>query len=159
MLTVLFLCGVYSATTLCRESGLGESFFDFIGLPSNEPRPSANLYRDYRFRLALKHQSSFQKARFIRPLTETAAPPLQLVKFEKTKNSSILRQAALDPWVTRAYFAEAFIDFPVLLTWERGVTTDRIEHKLPYTLENAWLIDQGGISLHRHDFRPQRLSR
>ena len=38
---------------------------------------------------------------------------------------------------------ETFIDFPVHLTWERGVTTDRIEHRLPYTLENAWLIDQG----------------
>ena len=69
--------------------------------------------------------------------------PLQLVQPAGPKGSSILRQAALDPWVTRTYFAEAFIDFPVHLTWERGATTDQIEHRLPYTLENAWLIDQG----------------
>ena len=85
----------------------------------------------------------FQERTFIRPLTATATPPLQLVEPEGTKDLSILRQAALDPWITRAYFAETFIDFPVHLTWERGVTTDRIEHRLPYTLGNAWLIDQG----------------
>jgi hypothetical protein len=67
---------------------------------------------------------------------------LQLVESDGTKDPSILRQAALDPWVTRGYFAEAFIDFPVSLTGKEGMTTDQIEHRLPYTLENAWLIDQ-----------------
>ena len=73
-------------------------------------------------------------------MTAIATPPLQLVESEGVTDSSILRQAALDPWVTRAYFAEAFIDFPVRSV---RLTTGRIEHQLPYTLENAWLIGQG----------------
>ncbi|MCE2395027.1 hypothetical protein J4G02_10615 [Candidatus Poribacteria bacterium] len=141
-LTVLFSCGVVLPRHFV-PSPVSVNRFSILSVYPSTNRAHLQTYIGIIASASVETSIQFQEGTLIRPLTETAAPPLQLVKSEKTKNSSILRQAALDPWVTRAYFAEAFIDFPVHLTWERGVTTDRIEHRLPYTLENAWLIDQG----------------
>ena len=54
----------------------------------------------------------FKEGTFIKPLTST--PPLRLVE---AKDFHQLHQAALDAWVTRAYFAESFIDFPSFLSF------------------------------------------
>jgi hypothetical protein len=141
-LTVLFLCGV----VLLRHfvpSPVSVNRFSILSVYPSTNRAHLQTYIGIIASASVETSIQFQEGTFIRPLTATATPPLQLVESERMKNLSILRQAALDPWVTRAYFAETFIDFPVHLTWERGVTTDRIEHRFPYTLENAWLIDQG----------------
>ncbi len=141
-LTVLFSCGVVLPRYFV-PSPVSVNRFSILSVYPSTNRAHLQTYIGIIASASVETSIEFQEGALIRPLTETAAPPLQLVKSEKMKNSSILRQAALDPWVTRTYFAETFIDFPVHLTWERGVTTDQIEHRLPYTLENAWLIDQG----------------
>ena len=141
-LTVLFSCGVVLPRHFV-PSPVSVNRFSILSVYPSTNRAHLQTYIGIIASASVETSIQFQKGMFIRPLTATATPPLQLVEPEGMKNLSILRQAALDPWVTRAYFAEAFIDFPVHLTWERGVTTDRIEHRLPYTLENAWLIDQG----------------
>ena len=141
-LTVLFLCGVVLPRHFV-PSPVSVNRFSILSVYPSTNRAHLQTYIGIIASASVETSIQFQEGTFIRPLTATATPPLQLVESEGMKNLSILRQAALDPWVTRAYFAETFIDFPVHLTWERGVTTDRIEHRLPYTLENAWLIDQG----------------
>ena len=141
-LTVLFSCGVVLPRHFA-PSPVSVNRFSILSVYPSTNRAHLQTYIGIIASASVETSIQFQEGTFVRPLTATATPPLQLVEPEGMKNLSILRQAALDPWVTRAYFAEAFIDFPVHLTWERGVTTDRIEHRLPYTLENAWLIDQG----------------
>ena len=141
-LTVLFLCGVILPRYFV-PSPVSVNRFSILSVYPSTNRAHLQTYIGIIASASVETSIQFQERTFIRPLTATATPPLQLVELGGTKDLSILRQAALDPWITRAYFAETFIDFPVHLTWERGVTTDRIEHRLPYTLENAWLIDQG----------------
>ena len=141
-LTVLFLCGVILPRHFV-PSPVSVKRFSILSVYPSTNRAHLQTYIGIIASASVDTSIQFQGRTFIRPLTGTATPPLQLVEPEGTKDFSILRQAALDPWITRAYFAETFIDFPVHLTWERGVTTNRIEHRLPYTLENAWLIDQG----------------
>jgi len=131
-LTVLFLCGVI----LLRHfvpSPVSVKRFSILSVYPSMNRAHLQTYIGIIASASVETSIQFQGRTFIRPLTGTATPPLQLVEPEGTKDFSTLRQAALDPWITRAYFAETFIDFPVHLTWERGMTTDRIEHRLPYT--------------------------
>ena len=142
VLTVFFLCGVILPRQFVPSPVVVNRFSILSVYPSTN-RAHLQTYIGIIASASIGTSIQFQEKTFIRPLTGPATPPLQLVQSERTKDLSILRQAALDPWITRAYFAETFIDFPVRLTWERGVTSDRIEHRLPYTLENAWLIDQG----------------
>ncbi len=141
-LAVLFLCGVILPRHFV-PSPVSVKRFSILSVYPSTNRAHLQTYIGIIASASVETSIQFQGRTFIRPLTGTATPPLQLVEPEGMKDLSILRQAALDPWITRAYFAETFIDFPVHLTWERGVTTNRIEHRLPYTLENAWLIDQG----------------
>ena len=141
-LAVLFLCGVILPRQFVA-SPVSVNRFSILSVYPSTNRAHLQTYIGIIASASVETSIQFQGRTFIRPLTATATPPLQLVEPEGTKDFSTLRQAALDPWITRAYFAEAFIDFPVHLTWERGVASDRIEHRLPYTLENAWLIDQG----------------
>ena len=141
-LAALFLCGVILPRHFVA-SPVSVNRFSILSVYPSTNRAHLQTYIGIIASASVKASIQFQGRTFIRPLTGTATPPLQLVEPEGTKDPSILHQAALDPWITRAYFAETFIDFPVALTWERGVRTDRIEHRLPYTLENAWLIDQG----------------
>ncbi len=141
-LTVLFLCGVILPRHFV-PSPVSVNRFSILSVYPSTNRAHLQTYIGIIASASVETSIQFQESTFIRPLTPTATPPLQLVEPEGLKDRSILRQAALDPWITRAYFAETFIDFPVHLTWERGMTPDRIEHRLPYTLENAWLIDQG----------------
>lgn len=141
-LAVLFSCGVVLPRYFV-PSPVSVNRLSILSVYPSTNRAHLQTYMGIIASASVETPIQFQEGTFIRPLTETVAPPLQLVASEKAEDSSILRQAALDPWVTRAYFAEAFIDFPVHLLWEEGMTTDRIEHGLPYTLENAWLIDQG----------------
>ena len=141
-LAALFLCGVILPRHFVA-SPVSVNRFSILSVYPSTNRAHLQTYIGIIASASVKASIQFQGRTFIRPLTGTATPPLQLVEPEGTKDPSILHQAALDPWITRAYFAETFIDFPVDLTWERGVRTDRIEHRLPYTLENAWLIDQG----------------
>lgn len=140
-LTVLFSCGVVLPRHFV-PSPVAVNRFSILSVYPSTNRAHLQTYIGIIASASIETSIQFQEGTFIRPLTATATPPLQLVEPEEAKSSSILRQAALDPWVTRAYFAEAFIDFPAHLMWEAGVATDRIEHRLPYTLENAWLIDQ-----------------
>ena len=142
VLTVFFLSSVILPRHFVT-SPVAVNRFSILSVYPSTDRAHLQTYIGIIASASVKASIQFQGRTFIRPLTGTATPPLQLVEPEGTKDPSILRQAALDPWSTRAYFAETFIDFPVDLTWERGVTTDRIEHRLPYTLESAWLIDQG----------------
>ena len=142
VLAVIFLSGVILPRHFV-PSPVSVNRFSILSIYPSTNRAHLQTYIGIIASASVKTSIQFQDKMFIRPLTGTATPPLQLVEFEGSKDLSILRQAALDPWVTRAYFAETFIDFPVHLTWERGTTTNRIEHGLPYTLENAWLIDQG----------------
>ena len=142
VLAALFLCGVILPRHFVA-SPVAVNRFSILSVYPSTNRAHLQTYIGIIASASVKTSIQFQGRTFIRPLTGTATPPLQLVEPEGTKDFSILRQAALDPWITRAYFAETFIDFPVDLTWERGARTDRIEHRLPYTLENAWLIDQG----------------
>ena len=141
-LTVFFLCGVILPRHFV-PSPVSVKRFSILSVYPSTNRAHLQTYIGIIASASVKTSIQFQERIFIRPLTTTATPPLQLVEPEGMKDHSILHQAALDPWITRAYFAETFIDFPVHLTWERGARTDRIEHSLPYTLENAWLIDQG----------------
>ena len=141
-LAVLFLCGIVLPRHFV-PSPIAVNRFSILSVYPSTNRAHLQTYIGLIASASVETSIRFQAGVFIRPLTATATPPLQLVESEKAQTASILRQAALDPWVTRSYFAEAFIDLPVHLTWERGMTTDRIEHRLPYTLENAWLIDQG----------------
>ena len=141
-LTALFLCGVIVPRHIVPIP-VSVNRFSILSVYPSTNRAHLQTSIGIIASASVETLIQFQGRTFIRPLTGTATPPLQLVEPERTKDFSILRQAALDPWITRAYFAETFIDFPVHLTWERGVTSDRIEHRLPYTLENAWLIDQG----------------
>ena len=141
-LAVLFLCGVIVPRHIVPIP-VSVNRFSILSVYPSTSRAHLQTYIGIIASASVETSIQFQGRTFIRPLTATATPPLQLVEPEGTKDFSILRQAALDPWITRAYFAETFIDFPVHLTWERGVTSDWIEHRLPYTLENAWLIDQG----------------
>ena len=141
-LAVLFLCGVILPRQFVA-SPVSVNRFSILSVYPSTNRAHLQTYIGIIASASVETSIRFQERTFIRPLTATATPPLQLVELEGAKDLSILRQAALDPWITRAYFAETFIDFPVDLTWEPRVTTDRIEHRLPYTLENAWLIDQG----------------
>ncbi|MYE88108.1 hypothetical protein F4X33_03835 [Candidatus Poribacteria bacterium] len=141
-LAVLFLCGVILPRQFVA-SPVSVNRFSILSVYPSTNRAHLQTYIGIIAAASVETSIQFQEGALIRPLTGTATPPLQLVQPAGPKDSSILRQAALDPWVTRTYFAEAFIDFPVHLTWERGATTDQIEHRLPYTLENAWLIDQG----------------
>ena len=142
VLTVFFLCGVILPRHFVA-SPVAVNRFSILSVYPSMNRAHLQTYIGIIASASVKASIQFQGRTFIRPLTATAAPPLQLVEPDGTKNLSTLCQAALDPWITRVYFAETFIDFPVDLTWERGVSTDRVEHRLPYTLENAWLIDQG----------------
>ena len=141
-LTVFFSCGVVLPRHFV-PSPVFVNRFSILSVYPSTNRAHLQTYIGIIASASVKTSIQFQEGVLVRPLTGTATPPLQLVEPEGAKDPSILRQAALDPWVTRAYFAEAFIDFPVHLTWERGMMTDRIEHGLPYTLENAWLINQG----------------
>ena len=142
VLTVCFLCGVILPRHFVA-SPVSVKRFSILSVYPSTNRAHLQTYIGIIASASVETSIQFQERTFIRPLTATATSPLQLVELDGTKDLSTLRQAALDPWITRTYFAETFIDFPVHLTWERGVTTDRIEHRLPYTLENAWLIDQG----------------
>lgn len=141
-LTVLFSCGIVLSRHFA-PSPVSVNRFSILSIYPSTNRAHLQTYIGIIASASIETSIRFQEGIFIRPLTETAAPPVQLVQSEKAKAPSILRRAALDPWVTRSYFAETFIDFPVHLSWERGITTDSIAHRLPYTLENAWLIDQG----------------
>ena len=141
-LTVLFSCGVVLPRHFV-SSPVSVNRFSILSAYPSTNRAHLQTYIGIIASASVETSIQFQEGTFIRPLTATATPPLQLVESKGMRDSSILRQAALDPWVTRTYFAETFIDFPVHLTWEKGMTTDQIEHQLPYTLENAWLIGQG----------------
>ena len=140
-LTVFFSCGVVLPRYFA-PSPVSVSRFSILSVYPSMNRAHLQTYIGIIASAKVETTIRFEEGTLIRPLTATATPPLQLVESEGTKDPSILRQAALDPWVTRGYFVEAFIDFPVPLTGEEGMTTDQIEHRLPYTLENAWLIDQ-----------------
>lgn len=142
VLTVLFSCGVVLPRHFA-PSPVSVNRLSILSIYPSTNRAHLQTYIGIIASAIIEPSIQFQEGTFIRPLTATATPPLQLVEPEGATDSSILRQAALDPWVTRAYFAETFIDFLVHPTGERGMPTDQIEHRLPYTLENAWLIGQG----------------
>ena len=141
-LTVLFSCGVVLPRHFV-PSLVSVNRLSILSVYPSTNRAHLQTYIGIIASASVEPSIQFQEGAFIRPLTATATPPLQLVEPEGATDSSILHQAALDPWVTRAYFAETFIDFPVPSTEQVRLTTDQIEHKLPYTLENAWLIGQG----------------
>ena len=140
-LTVLFSCGIVLPRLFVR-SPVSVNRFSILSVYPSTNRAHLQTYIGIIASANVKTSIRFEEGTFIRPLTASATLPLQLVEVEGKRDSSILRQAALDPWVTRGYFAEAFIDFPVHPKGERGTSTDRIKHSLPYTLENAWLIDR-----------------
>ena len=141
-LAVFFSCGVVLPRHFV-PSPVSVNRFSILSVYPSTNRAHLQTYIGVIASASVETSIQFQARTFVRPLTGTATPPLQLVEPEGLKDPSVLREAALDPWVMRAYFAEAFIDFPVHLTWERERTIDRIEHGLPYTLENAWLINRG----------------
>ena len=141
-LTVLFLCGVVLPRHFV-PSPVSVSRFSILSVYPSTNRAHLQTYIGIIASASVETSIQFRGGTFIRPLTETATPPLQLAESEGAKDSSILRQSALDPWVTRAYFAESFIDFPVHPTRKEGMATDQIEHGLPYTLENAWFMGPG----------------
>ena len=141
-LTAFFLCSVILPRYFV-PSPVSVNRFSILSIYPSTNRAHLQTYIGIIASGSVETSIQFQERTFIRPLTATATPPLQLVESEGMKDLSILRQAALDPWITRAYFAETFIDFPVPPAEEGRITTNQIEHKLPYTLENAWLIDQG----------------
>ncbi len=140
-LTLLFSCGIVLPRRFV-PSPVSVNRFSILSVYPSTNRAHLQTYIGIIASASVKTPIEFQAGRLIRPLTAIATPPLQLIEPEGAKDLSTLRQAALDPWVTRAYFAEAFIDFPVH-SMGKGRMTDKIEHQLPYTLENAWLIDQG----------------
>ena len=142
VLTVFFLCGVVLPRHFV-PSPVSVKRFSILSVYPSTNRAHLQTYIGIIASASVETSIQFQEGMFIRPLTGTATPPLQLVEPEGATEPTTLRQAALDPWVTRTYFAEAFIDFPVPPTGTGGITTNQIEHRLPYTLENAWLIDQG----------------
>ena len=142
VLTVLLSCGVVLPRHFL-PSPVSVNRFSILSVYPSTNRAHLQTYIGIIASASVETSIQFQEGTFIRPLTATATPPLQLIEPEGATNSSILRQAALDPWVTRTYFAEAFIDFPVPSMRKVRLATDQIEHQLPYTLENAWLIGQG----------------
>ena len=146
-LTVLFSSGVVLPRHFVL-SPVSVNRFSILSIYPSTNRAHLQTYIGIIASASVKTSIRFEAGTFIKPLTGTATPPLQLVEPEKSKDASILRQAALDPWVTRAYFAETFIDFPVHPMGKDRLTTDRIEHQLPYMLENAWLDRSGEIHLY-----------
>ena len=141
-LAVLFTCGIILLRHLV-PSPVSVNRFSILSVYPSTSRAHLQTYIGIIASASVETSIQFQGKTFIRPLTATATPPLQLVESEGLKDLSVLRRAALDPWVARSYFAEAFVDFPVHPMEKAWLTTDQIEHRLPYTLENAWLIGQG----------------
>ncbi len=141
-LTVLFSCGIVLPRHFV-PSPVSVNRFSILSVYPSTNRAHLQTYIGTIASASVETSIRFQDRTFVRPLTATATPPLQLVEPKAVKNPSILRQAALDPWVTRAYFAEAFIDFPVHPMGKNRLTGGQIEHQLPYTLENAWLMGPG----------------
>ena len=141
-LTVLFSCSIVLPHHFV-PSPVSVNRFSILSVYPSTNRAHLQTYIGTIASASVETSIRFQDRTFVRPLTATATPPLQLVEPKAVKNPSILRQAALDPWVTRAYFAEAFIDFPVHPMGKNGLTADQIEHQLPYPLENAWLMGPG----------------
>ena len=158
VLTVLFSCGI----VLPRDfvpSPVSVNRFSILSVYPSTNRAHLQTYIGTIASASVKTSIRFQDRMFVRPLTVTATPPLQLIEPKAVKNNpSILRQAALDPWVTRAYFAEAFIDFPMHPMEKNGLRADQIEHQLPYPLEMPGLWGRGDIPTSAR-FRLQRLSR
>ena len=141
-LTVFFSCGIVLPRHFV-SSPVTVSRFSILSVYPSTHRAHLQTYIGIIASASAETSIQFQGGTVIRPLTATATPPLQLIEPKAMKNPSILRQAALDPWATRAYFAEAFIDFPVHTVGKNGLTVDQVEHQLPYTLENAWLMGPG----------------
>lgn len=141
-LTALFSCGIVLPRHFV-PSPVSVNRFSILSVYPSTNRVHLQTYIGIIASASVETSIRFQDRTFVRPLTSTATPPLQLVEPKAVKNPSILRQAALDPWVTRAYFTEAFVDFRVPPVGKNGLAVDQIEHQLPYTLENAWLMGPG----------------
>ncbi|MBI1927620.1 hypothetical protein HYR99_25680, partial [Candidatus Poribacteria bacterium] len=163
LITVLFS----SAVIIPRHfvpSSVSVNRFSILSVYAERERAHLQTYLGIIASANSETSIQFKGGAFIKPLTPTATPPLQLVQGKDFQ----LRRAALDAWVTRTYFAESFIDFPSHLSpgpsppaplpsraqrvpsFERGEGgrggeggTKQIQHHLPDTLENAWLIDGG----------------
>ena len=112
VLTVLFLCGVILPRHFVA-SPVSVNRFSILSVYPSTNRAHLQTYIGIIASASVKTSIQFPEGTFIRPLTATATPPLQVVEPDRAGDPSTLRQAALDPWVTRTYFAEAFIDFPV----------------------------------------------
>ena len=138
-LTALFSCGIVLPRHFV-PSPVSVNRFSILSVYPSTDRAHLQTYIGIIASASVETPIRFRDRTFVRPLTSTATPPLQLVESKAVKNSSILRKAALDPWVTRAYFTEAFVDFRVSPVGKNGLAVDQIEHQLPYTLEKAWLM-------------------
>ncbi|MCZ6676055.1 MAG: hypothetical protein O7E52_02270 [Candidatus Poribacteria bacterium] len=128
-------------------SSVSATRFSILSIYPQRARAHLQTYIGLLASASTETQIQFEGGTFIKPLTSTAAPPLHLVEAKDSQ----LRRAALDPWVTRAYIAESFIDFPIRgpgwhLTQQQGAgrtTGVQIQHHLSTELENVWLIDEG----------------
>jgi len=144
LITVLFSSAVVIPRNFVPSS-LSVNRFSILSVYAERGRAHLQTYLGIIASANSETSIRFKGGAFIKPLTPTATPPLQLVQGKDFQ----LRHAALDAWVTRTYFAESFIDFPSHLSpgpslmrgGEDG--TKQIQHHLPDTLENAWLIDGG----------------
>ena len=141
-LTVLFSCGIVLPRHFV-PSPVSVNRFSILSVYPSTNRAHLQTYIGIIASASTETPIRFQDRTLIRPLTATATPPLRLVEPKAMRDPSILRQAALDPWTTRAYFAETFIDFRVPPVGQNGLMADQIQHQLPYTLENAWLMGPG----------------
>ncbi len=85
----------------------------------------------------LKTPIMFGVETLIRPLTPTAAPPLQLIE---AREGFQLHDTTVDAWMTQTYLAESFVNVP---STRVQLNSSYVQQNLPDVLQNAWLIDSG----------------
>ena len=151
LITVLFSCAVIVPRNFV-PSLVSANRFSILSVYPERNRAHLQTYIGLIASARSETSIQFQGGAFTRPLTPTATPALQLVEAKDFQ----LRAASLDPWVTRAYFTESFIDLlaPRALpraAWKRHALRSnngesdamQIQHHFPHVLEYAWLIDDG----------------
>ena len=93
VLAILFLCGVILPRQFVA-SPVSVNRFSILSVYPSTNRAHLQTYIGIIASASVETSIQFQERTFIRPLTGTATPPLQLVEHDGTKNLSALRQAA-----------------------------------------------------------------
>ena len=139
LLPVFFSCVVIISRNIA-PGWVSLNSFSILSAHAERERAHLQSYIGMIASTNLKTSIKFGVETLIRPLTPTAAPPLQLIE---SRDSFQLHDKTVDAWVTQTYLAESFVDFPSPRIQRNA---SNIEHHLPDVLENAWLIDKSSYT-------------